>query len=139
MAQIQAYLHFKGNCRQAMTFYKECLGGELKIQMVAETPMAAHLPPEMHDSIMHSSLIVDDFVLLASDMMEEAEAIKGNTISLLLECESAEEITTLFTKLSNSGKVGHPLKEEFWGATFGDLTDKFGVNWLFNFDKNQHS
>jgi len=137
MAQINAYLHFNGNCREAMAFYKECLGGELTMQAVGESPMAGQMPSEMHKNILHAQLVKDGFVLLASDMMGPEVASKGSTISLLLDCRSEEEIKTLFSNLSSGGEIGHPLKEEFWGATFGDLTDKFGINWLFNFDKNQ--
>lgn len=138
MTQINAYLHFSSNCREAMTFYKECLGGELSIQAVGESPMADQMPPELQKNILHASLVKDGFVLLGSDMGPEG-AIKGNTISLLLNCSSAEEIKTFFSNLSAGGEIGHPLKEEFWGATFGDLTDKFGINWMFNFDKNQQA
>lgn len=139
MAQMNGYLHFNGNCREAMTFYKECLGGELVMQAVGESPMAAQMPPAMHNNILHSSLAKDGFTLMASDIMGPEGVIKGNTMSLLLDCSSAEEIQTLFTKLSSGGEVGHPLEETWWGATFGELTDKYGINWLFNFDKNQHA
>jgi PhnB protein len=56
MAQMNAYLHFNGNCREAMTFYKECLGGELNMQAVGESPMAAQMPPQIHTNILHASL-----------------------------------------------------------------------------------
>lgn len=139
MAQIQAYLHLNGNCREAMTFYKECLGGELVMQAVGETPMADQMPAAMHNNILHAQLTREDFVLMATDMMGPAQAIKGSTISLLLNCRSEEEVRTLFASLAVGGEVGHPLEETFWGATFGDLTDRFGVNWMFNFDKNQQA
>ncbi len=137
MAHINAYLHFNGNCREAMTFYKECLGGELTMQVVGESPIADSMPPEMHKNILHAVLVKDSFALMGSDMMGPEGPIKGNTISLLLDCSSEEEVKTLFSNLSSGGEIGHPLKEEYWGATFGDVTDKFGINWLFNFDKNQ--
>ena len=137
MTQINIYLHFNGNCREAMAFYKECLGGDLIVQTVGESPMAEQMPAEMHKSVLHSSLTRDELVLLATDMLGPEGAIQGNTISLCLNCSSAEEIHTSFANLYVGGKMGHPLEETFWGATFGDLTDKFGINWMFNFDKNQ--
>ncbi len=135
MAQINAYLHFNGNCHEAMTFYKECLGGELSIQAVGESPMAAQMPPEMKDNVLHSVLTKDGFVLMASDMMEAGGVVKGHTISLCVVGSSKQEIDPVFAKLSEGGNVGHPLKEEFFG-TFGELTDKFGIDWMFQADNN---
>ncbi len=132
MAQLNPYLHFNGNCQEAMRFYRDCLGGELKMQTVGESPMAAQAPKESHNQVIHSVLERDGFVLMASDMMEPGEVIRGNTLTLCLVCSSKQEIQTLFSKLSAGGKVTHPLKEEFFG-TFGDLTDKFGFNWMFQF------
>jgi PhnB protein len=136
MAQILAYLTFNGNCREAMTFYKECLGGELSLQAVSDTPMASQMPPEAQNNIMHSSLTNGSMALMASDMMGGPNGVvHGNAITLMLNCGSEQEIQNFFAKLSAGGKVGHALKEEFWGSTFGDLTDKFGNRWMLNFDK----
>jgi PhnB protein len=135
MAQLSPYLTFKGNCREAMTFYKECLGGKLKLQTVGETPMAAQMPKEMRNSIMHSVLEKKDgFTLMASDMCGPGDRVQGNTMSLTLVCKSKKELETCFSKLSAGGKVGNPLKEEFFG-TIGDLVDKFGFRWMCVFDK----
>lgn len=135
MTQIIAYLTFNGTCKDAMTFYKDCLGGELRLQTVGETPAASQMPPEAKSKIMHASLTNDSIALMASDMIMAGSVVPGNTVSLLLNCSSEEEIGRFFSKLSAGGKVGHPLKEEFWGSTFGDLTDKFGMRWMLNWDK----
>lgn len=135
MTQINAYLNFNGNCREAMTFYKECLGGELSMQTVGEAPIADQMPPEARQNIMHAALTNGVLVLMASDMMGPGEPVHGNTMALLLNCSSEEEIKTFFSKLSAGGKVDHALKEEFWGSTYGDLTDKFGRRWMLNYDK----
>jgi PhnB protein len=132
MTQISAYLHFNGNCREAMTFYKECLGGELTLTTIGESPMAAQMP-DMKDKIMHSVLAKDGFVLMASDMMGPEGVTKGDAISLSITGTSATELRTFFSKLSRDGKVNHELKEEFFG-TYGDLTDKFGIDWMFQAD-----
>jgi PhnB protein len=135
MAQINAYLYFDGTCREAMTFYKECLGGELKIMTVGESPMAAQLPPNAKNLVMHAMLRSGPLTLLASDSIGGAKLVAGTTVSLMLACSSEEEIQSAFSRLSAGGKVGHPLKQEFWGATFGDFTDRFGVRWMMNFEK----
>lgn len=135
MTQINAYLNFNGNCREAMTFYKTCLGGELTVQTIEGSPIEAQCPSAMKHHVLHASLLNDNLVLMASDMTGPDGFIKGNTISLSLNCSSENEIKTFFTKLSSGGQITHPLEEQFWGATFGVLTDKYGIRWMLNYDK----
>lgn len=136
MAQINSYLTFSGNCREAMIFYKECLGGELYLQTVGESPLSEKIPPQMKDYILHATLTNGKLVLQGSDMTPQAGLIKGNNVSLSLNCSSEAEIKNFYAKLSANGKAGHPLEDAFWGAIFGDLTDKYGNHWLLSFDKN---
>jgi PhnB protein len=67
----------------------------------------------------------------------EKGLIKGTAVSLMLNCSSEEEIKDYYSKLSEGGEPTHPLEISFWGALFGDLTDKYGNQWLLHFDKNQ--
>lgn len=136
MTQINSYLTFSGNCREAMTFYKECLGGELSFQTVGESPLSDKMPKKMKDCILHSTLTKDALVLMGSDMVSEKGLVKGNAVSLSLNCSSEEQIKKCYTKLSENGKANHPLENIFWGAFFGDLTDKFGNHWILNFKKS---
>lgn len=136
MKSINSYLTFNGNCREAMTFYKECLGGELIFQTIGESPLSDKMPKEMKNCILHSTLTSKGFVVMGSDMTPETGLKKGNSVSLMLNCSSEEEIRTIFDKLSEDGTVKHNLETTFWGALFGDLTDKFGNNWLLDFNKN---
>ena len=135
MTQIHSYLHFNGNCREAMTFYKECLGGELTLQTVGESPMSEKMPPQIKDLVLHASLTNVGLILLGSDMSPQ-NLIRGNAIDIMLDFSSEEEIKATFQKLSEDGIIDHSLEETFWGATFGNLTDKFGTPWMFNFTKN---
>lgn len=137
MTQINTYLTFNGNCREAMTFYQECLGGELFLQTIGESPMAEQMPPQMKDCILHATLTKGALIIMASDMVSEQGLTKGNNVSLMLNCSSEEEIRTFYQKLSDDGDARHPLENTFWGALFGGLTDKFGILWLLNFDKNK--
>jgi PhnB protein len=98
--------------------------------------MAGQEPAATHKNIMHAALTNEGMSLMASDMVGPGGIKKGNTVSLTLVCSSKEEIEVFFSRLSAGGKVGHALKEEFFG-TYGDLTDKYGTNWMFQFDKNQ--
>lgn len=129
------YLTFNGNCREAMYFYKECIGGELNFQTVGESTMAAQMPKKMKDCILHSTLTNGNIILMATDLTPESGRIKGNNISLLLDCSGEEETKLCFAKLSADGKVNHPLENTFWGALFGELTDKYGNQWLLSCKK----
>ena len=136
--QIHSYLTFNGNCREAMTFYQNCLGGELTFQTVGESPLSEQMPQKMRECILHATLTKSPLVLMASDIVNGTGLIKGNNISLSLQCSSEEEITLCYSKLSAGGTANHPLEDSFWGALFGGLTDKFGNHWLLSFDKNSN-
>jgi len=132
MAQLNPYVTFNGNCREAMEFYKACLGGELSIMAVGDSPMASQMP-DKKDNVLHSTLIKDGMVLMASDMIMPGEIIRGNTITLCINSGTKEELQQFFAKLSEGGTVGQPLTEAFFG-TYGELTDKFRINWMFQAD-----
>ena len=136
MAQVHPYLTFNGNCREAMTFYKECLDAELSMQTIGEAANANQMPPETHNNIMHAQLAKNGTILLlGSDMVGPEGIIKGNNFTLFLACNSEDEIHTLFDKLSAGGNATFPVTVEFWGGMFGTLTDKFGNNWMLSYDK----
>ena len=137
MTQINSYLTFNGNCREAMTFYKESLGGELSLQTIGDSPLADKMPAKMKDCILHSTLTKGALLIMASDMVGDKGLIKGTAVSLMLNCSSEDEIRDFYAKLSSGGEQTHPLEISFWGALFGDLTDKFGNQWLLHFDKSQ--
>ncbi len=138
MTQINAYINFEGNCREVMTFYKECFGGELNMQSIEGSPIEAQCPAAIKHQILHASLSKDELLLMGSDMQESGgNFTKGNNIALSLNCSSDEEIKTYFSKLSEGGRISHNLMQSFWGATFGVLTDKYGIRWMLNYDKNQ--
>lgn len=119
-----------------MAFYKECLGGDLQLQTVGDSPMASQMPLELKDHVLHSTLTNGTLVIMASDM-HRGELFEGNTVSLCIQCSSKEEVKTFFSRLSAGGKVTEPLAEMFWGGYYGALTDKYGKHWIFNYDKNQ--
>lgn len=138
MKQINVYLGFNGKCREAMNFYKECLGGEeLNLQTVGESPAADQMPPQFKDQILHSTLVKDGVTIMGSDM-SRGKSIDGNTVGICMHCSSAEEIQSVFSKLSEGGIIDDPLSEKFWGDTFGALTDKYGKPWMFNYSKAQN-
>ena len=137
MKQIRSYLSFSGNCREAMNFYKECLGGELSLQTIGESPLADKMPAEMKECILHATLTKNELVLMGSDMVSEKGLVRGNAVSLMLDCSSEKEIHETYKALAAGGETTHPIEHTFWGALFGDLKDKFGNNWLLHYDMNE--
>lgn len=135
MSQINSYLTFNGKCREAMTFYRECLGGELLLQTIGDSPLSDKLPVQMKDYIVHATLQRGALQLMASDMVGRSGLTVGNSVSLLLACESEEEIRATYDKLATGGSRDHEIEDSFWGALFGDLTDKYGNHWLLTFEK----
>ena len=133
MARLNPYLTFGGNCSEAMHFYKDCLGGQLVLNTVGDSPIAAQMP-QMKDKILHSILQTDDLAIMATDMQPET-LNDGNGAALCLICKTEEETRTLFEKLSAGGKINQPLNEMFFGL-IGTLTDKFGKRWIVECDKN---
>jgi PhnB protein len=135
MKEIVTYLNFDGTCRQAMEFYKNCLGGELFIMAFSEVPGA--LPPEAQDAkdrIMHATVSKGGHRIMASDSLPGMAFHPGNNFSVSIHCDSVEEAETLFAAFGEKGKVVMPLQETFWAARYGMLTDQFGMNWMFNLE-----
>lgn len=137
--QIVAYLYFGGNCREAMEFYQASLGGELNLMEVKDTPAGVGgFPAGSEHLIMHAELHKGDLSLMASDMLM-GKRNPGNQIELMLGCSSEAELRTFFDALSQGGKVNQPVHTEFWGDTFGQLVDRFGIGWMLNYSKNPPS
>ena|SRR5688572_28926192 len=135
MVRINVYLTFNENCREAMLFYKECLGGKLSLQTIGESPMGEKMPVQLKQYILHSTLRKGALLLIGSDMVCEQGLTKGNAVSLSLDCSSEKEIRTCYANLSAGGQTTYPLEQTFWGTLFGSLTDKFGNHWLLNYTK----
>jgi PhnB protein len=137
MATINPYLNFAGNTEEAFTFYKSVFGGEfMTLQRFKDVP-GIDVAGEDREKIMHVSLpIGNGNVLMATDALESMGQTlnAGNNFSISINAASKEEATSLFTALSEGGKVVMPLEDAFWGAYFGMFTDKFGIQWMVNFD-----
>jgi PhnB protein len=135
MKDIIAYLTFDGTCREAMTFYAKALGAEIHMMTFADMPEGPKNPKDASDRIMHARLAKGSAVLMASDTMPGMPLQAGSNFSISVDCEGAAEVDKLVAALGEGGKVTLPAQDMFWGAYFGMLTDKFGIQWMFNFDK----
>ena len=115
-----------------MTFYAKCLGADLQIMPFSEGP--PDVPKEAKDRILHAKLTMGSSILMASDTLPGMPYHQGNNFSININCESLEQIQALFAAFGEKAKVTMPLRDMFWGAHFGMLTDRFGVGWMFNFE-----
>lgn len=134
MKSSTTYLHFDGNCREAMTFYRDCFGGELHTSPYPDPQGNPSADPAA--KLMHSQVTKNgQTVVQASDSAPGGVSKPGDNFSVSIDCESAEEIDQLFNALGHRGQVRLPLSDVPWGAQFGMLTDCFGIQWMFNFQK----
>jgi len=137
MATINPYLNFPGNTEEAFNFYKSVFGGEFAmLQRFKDTPDCDKMPSDVQNKIMHVSLpIGNGNVLMATDAVEQMgfHLTQGNNFYICISPDSKEEADRLFNGLAEGGKISMPLKDMFWGAYYGDLTDKFGIKWMVNY------
>ncbi len=136
--QLNTYLHFEDNCREAFEFYRSAFGGEFSwVATFADGPSdMPPLPDDEKDRIMHISLDIGDSVLMGSDTTSVfgPPPNVGNNYSVSVSADSREETDRLFAALSAGGNVAMPPQDMFWGAYFGMCTDKFGVNWMLSYE-----
>ncbi len=135
-SKLAPFVRFNdGKCREAMNFYKGIFGGEVTLMTVKETPMAKDMGADKQNLIMHSELKSGQIMFSGSDMMRD-KAVMGDNVGMALECPNEKELKDIFAKLSEGGEVFMAPEETFWGAFFGMVTDKYGVEWMLNFQKN---
>ncbi len=141
MASINPYLNFDGKTEEAFNFYKSVFGGEfVTIQKMKDTPEGNKLPPNEQNRVMHVALpIGKNNTLMGSDIMPSMGHIlqTGNNLHITVAADSEKEAEKLFNGLAAGGQVTMPLAKTFWNAYFGMLIDRYGVQWMVNYDYGQ--
>jgi len=139
MLYTTPFLLFDGNCAEAMTFYHECLGGELRLLKLADTPMEDMFPPEKHNRIINAYLKSGNIEISATDWMAspDFEPVKGNTYAIYVNGNTYQELKGIFDKLRD-GNNNTRLQElhEMPFGTYRQFYDKYGVQWIFRGDKH---
>ncbi len=131
-SRLNPYIHFKGNARPAMEFYKSVFGGKLTLQTFKDAGMPTPNADDA-DKVMHSMLEADNGIsFMGSDTPSHMEHTPGRTITMALSGDNAAELGGYFDKLAAGGNVGLPLAKAPWGDSFGMVTDKFGIEWMVN-------
>jgi len=140
MAAINPYLNFDGNTEDVFNFYRSVFGGEFSgVLRFKDLPSDVPSPEAEGNRIMHISLpIGKDNILMGSDRPSSfGQGTRGDNFFISLQTDSEEESKKYFGSLSEGGKVLMPLDKAFWGDLFGMLTDKFGIQWMINYDYTQ--
>ena len=141
MASINPHINFNGNAEEAFNFYKSVFGGEfLAVMRFKDNAACGQIPESDKDRIMHIALpIGNGNTLMATDSLESLgqNLNVGNNFYICLSPESKEEAERLFNGLSAGGKIEMPLQDMFWGAYYGSFADKFGVQWMVNYDNSR--
>ncbi|MEW9518306.1 VOC family protein [Streptomyces tubercidicus] len=129
--QLNPYISFSGEAKQAMEFYKEVLGGDLAVNTYGN--FGSETPPGYADKIMHSQLeTAGGFTLMGADNPPGTEHKPGNNFAVSLSGDDSNELRGYWDKLSAGGTVSVPLEKQMWGDVFGMCTDKFGITWMVN-------
>jgi len=134
---VDAYLNFNGNCREAVEFYAKVFGQEIpKIVTFGETPQDPNypMPEEAKNRVMHARLTINGSNVMFSDSFPGMEVVVGNNINLALISPSTDDLTSWFHQLKEGGTVTMEIQETFWSKLYGQVIDKYGINWLFNYD-----
>lgn len=124
------YLVFNGNCREAITFYQSCLGGNLEVMSFAAAGF--NDLPNADDLVVHACLLNGDLNLMASDCPPDQPVTIGSNVSVYLECEAPDEVGRLYDALLAGGEDVMAPHDAFWGARFAMLKDRFGVHWMLS-------
>ncbi|HYV90451.1 MAG TPA: glyoxalase/bleomycin resistance/extradiol dioxygenase family protein [Chitinophagales bacterium] len=127
---LNPYIHFPGNCEEALNFYKQCLGGEVKFRYFGDSPM--QVAEEHRKKIVHAEFHFDGNMLMASDSLPDHKIVAGNNFGLSIILKDILQMDSIFSQLAAGGEITMPLQDTFWDARFGMLTDKFGIRWMFN-------
>ncbi len=139
MAAVNSYLNFAGNTEEAFLFYQSVFGGEFAtFQRFKDMPGSEQMSEEDRDKIMHVALpIGHGTVLMATDALESLghKLVAGNNFSLAISAETLEEAKEIFIGLAAGGTIPVPFDKAPWGAYFGMLTDKFGIQWMVNYNE----
>ena len=136
---LAPYLNFQTQTAEAMKFYQSIFGGELHMSTFGESNMP--VSEEEKGLIVHANLKTESFEFMSSDGGSQHPVHMGDNVHMSLNGDDEATLTKWFQSLSEGGTVDMPLAKQFWGDTFGMVTDKFGVHWMVNISagaQNEH-
>jgi len=130
--ELEPYLFFSGNCEEALNFYKTVFGGEItEISRWKDAPAEMGMPADLGERVMHSNFKSPSIKFMASDSRPTTQYGEGR-ISLSLGTSDVADAQRVWNALAKGGKIDMEFSDTFWGAKFGMLTDKYGIDWMIN-------
>lgn len=130
--QLQPYVFFSGNCEEAITFYAEKVFPGAKVSVMRYEGAPMEIPKEFGNKVMHASLTIGETVLMAADAMPGQPVDEGMRAHISVGVDTPEEGAKCFNALAEGGTVVMPYEAQFWGDTYGMVTDRFGIKWMVN-------
>jgi PhnB protein len=142
MAKFHPYLYFNGNTEEAFHFYKSIFDGDFEggVMRYKDMPAAneeANMTEEEANKVMHVALpIGDGYYLMGTDRIKPhgADVVEGTNMNICIGPDNEEQARTWFAALAVGGTIHTQLDHMPWGALYGDLTDRFGIQWMINFE-----
>jgi len=126
--QMRTYVNFAGQCAEAFRFYEQHLGGSLGMMMThAQAPGPARIDPAFKDAVLHARITIGGIELMGADI-PNAQPMRSAYLSLAVDTDAEAE--RIFAALSDGGEVLMPMQETFFASRFGQLRDRFGINWM---------
>jgi len=125
---MRTYVNFAGTCTEAFRFYEEHLGGTISMMMThGEAPDQSRARPELKNAVLHARISIGGTLLMGADI-PNAEPMRSAYLSLGVDSDAEAE--RIFSALSDGGQVFMPMQETFFATRFGQLRDRFGINWM---------
>jgi PhnB protein len=138
MALINPHINFNGNAEEAFTFYKSVFGGDFATIMRFKDMSSPEFPiaEKEENKVMHIALPIGQNILMGNDVPESMGQVNEaeNRSKISISAESREEADKLFNGLSAGGSVEVPMDDSPWGSYFGMFRDKYGIEWMVDFD-----
>ena len=126
--KMYTYVNFSGKCAEAFRFYEQQLGGTITMLMThGQAPDQSKVSPDWKDAVLHARLSIGGTELMGADI-PNAQPMRSSYLSLNVESDAEAE--RIFSALSDGGEVFMPMQETFFATRFGQLRDRFGLNWM---------
>jgi PhnB protein len=125
---FNTYVNFAGNCAEAFRYYEQHLGGQMGMMMThGQAPEGTQLSPDGENAVLHARITIGGTELLGADI-PGAEPMRSAYLTLRVDSDAEAE--RIYTALGEGGRVLMPLAETFFASRFGQLQDRFGLNWM---------
>ena len=133
---LTPYLHFSGNCEEALQTYQKIIGGSFEIENRYDNPNM-DAPEDYKDKVLHARYSLNGLLFMACDVFPgQTAASTSGSVALSLELSELENAKKVFADFAQESDVHVQFEKQFWGDWHGNLTDKFGIRWMVNFMVN---